>query len=113
MHDTIGNAMAPYELPCPRWGRSVHLTNSLVRILRVEDVNLADAKAHLSELVARAEAGEAIRISRRGKPVVQLTTLAQSRKPIDLATLRSVTDTLRLSADAPDTVQTMRDQARY
>nr|WP_294504983.1 type II toxin-antitoxin system prevent-host-death family antitoxin [uncultured Rhodopila sp.] len=79
----------------------------------MNDVNLADAKAHLSELVARAEAGEAIRISRRGKLVVQLTTLAQPRKPIDPETLRSVTDTPRPSADAPDTVRTMRDEARY
>nr|WP_294516265.1 type II toxin-antitoxin system prevent-host-death family antitoxin [uncultured Rhodopila sp.] len=79
----------------------------------MDDVNLADAKAHLSELVARAEAGEAIRISRRGKPVVQLTPLAQSRKPIDLKTLRLVTDTLPPSADAPDIVRTMRDEERY
>jgi prevent-host-death family protein len=33
------------------------------------NVNLADAKAHLSELVARAASGETVCITRRGKPV--------------------------------------------
>ncbi|MGL4286444.1 MAG: type II toxin-antitoxin system Phd/YefM family antitoxin [Phreatobacter sp.] len=36
-------------------------------------VNPADAKAHLSELVDRVEAGDSIHIIRRGKPVAQLT----------------------------------------
>ena len=42
-------------------------------------VNPAAAKAELSALVARAEAGEAIQISRRGKPVAQLTSLRRRR----------------------------------
>jgi prevent-host-death family protein len=62
-------------------------------------VNLAEAKVHLSELVARAEAGERIQISRRGKPVVQLSGLAQPRKPIRLAALRAVTDTMPESSE--------------
>ncbi len=36
-------------------------------------VNIAEAKAKLSELVARAEAGEEVVIARHGKPVVTLT----------------------------------------
>ena len=36
-------------------------------------VNIAEAKAKLSELVARAEAGEEVVIARHGKPVVSLT----------------------------------------
>jgi prevent-host-death family protein len=75
-------------------------------------VNLAEAKAHLSELVARAEAGECIQISRRGRPVVQLTSLAQPRKPIRLAALRAVTDTMSDSS-ADNVVRAMRDEARY
>lgn len=35
----------------------------------METVNLADAKAHLSELVDRVEGGDSIAITRRGKPV--------------------------------------------
>ncbi len=36
-------------------------------------MNIAEAKAKLSELVARAEAGEDVVIARDGKPVVSLT----------------------------------------
>jgi prevent-host-death family protein len=36
-------------------------------------VNVAEAKAKLSELIARAEAGEEVIIARHGKPVVILT----------------------------------------
>lgn len=35
-------------------------------------VNVHEAKTHLSELLARAEAGEEIVIARAGKPVVRL-----------------------------------------
>ena len=37
----------------------------------MDAINLADAKAHLSELVAKAESGATICITRRGKPVAQ------------------------------------------
>jgi|GEM_PF-172379 len=37
-------------------------------------VNVAEAKAKLSELIARAEAGEEVVIARGGKPVVTLAT---------------------------------------
>jgi prevent-host-death family protein len=36
-------------------------------------INIAKAKAKLSELVARAEAGEEVVITRHGKPAVTLT----------------------------------------
>ena len=75
-------------------------------------VNIAEAKAHLSDLVARAEAGETIQISRRGKPVAQISSLMQPLKRIDLATLRAVTDTMPESA-AESVLPAMRDEARY
>ncbi len=40
-------------------------------------MNIAEAKARLSELVARAEAGEEVIIARGGKPVVALTPRAK------------------------------------
>jgi len=39
-------------------------------------VNIAEAKAKLSELVARAEAGEEVVIARHGTPIVTLTPKA-------------------------------------
>jgi antitoxin (DNA-binding transcriptional repressor) of toxin-antitoxin stability system len=80
----------------------------------MEHVNLAEAKAHLSDLVTRAEAGETVQISRRGKPVVQLSIIARPRKPITLDTLLAVTETLRRSSETvDDVVRAMRDEARY
>jgi prevent-host-death family protein len=75
-------------------------------------VTLAKAKAHLSELVARAEAGEAIQISRRGKPVALLTSLTPPRKPIDVAAMRALTDSMP-DCGVDSVVLTMRDEARY
>jgi prevent-host-death family protein len=40
-------------------------------------INIAQAKARLSELVALAEAGEEVVIARGGKPVVTLTPRAR------------------------------------
>ena len=57
--------------------KNLDVTIILVRKLIMVEVNLAEAKAHLSELVARAEAGETIQISRRGKPVAQLNRVGQ------------------------------------
>lgn len=39
-------------------------------------VNIHEAKAHLSSLIARAEAGEEIVIARANKPVVRLVPVA-------------------------------------
>ena len=58
----------------------------------MDAVSLADAKTHLSELVDRVEAGDSIEITRRGKPVARLTGVAPPRKPIDLGSLKALTD---------------------
>ncbi len=42
----------------------------------MESFSLADAKAHLSELVERAEAGDPVTITRRGKQVARLIAAA-------------------------------------
>jgi len=80
----------------------------------VSAVNLADAKAHLSELVDRVEAGDSIDITRRGKPVAPLTAATGPRKPVDAALLRSVTSTMQPQPEsAADPVRSMRDGDRY
>ena len=76
-------------------------------------VNLADAKAHLSELVDRVEAGDSIDITRRGKPVARLTAVARPRKPIDAALLQSLTASMPQTQSAADLVRSMRDGDRY
>ncbi len=77
-------------------------------------VPLADAKAHLSELVTRAEAGEAVSITRRGKPVATLTRAEPPRRPVALAELRALTETQpRQEVSAADFLRGLRDESRY
>jgi prevent-host-death family protein len=77
-------------------------------------INLAYAKAHLSELVDRVEAGGSIDITRRGKPVARLTTVALPRKRIDRTMLQALTAAMQPQAqDAADLVRSMRDGDRY
>jgi prevent-host-death family protein len=72
--------------------------------------NLAEAKAHLSELVDRAIAGEPQIIMRRGKPVAQIVALEPKRKPLDIDRLRALTDSMKMGEEV---VTKMRDEARY
>jgi prevent-host-death family protein len=77
-------------------------------------ISLADAKAHLSELVDRVEAGESVDITRRGKPVARLTAVARARKRIDRRMLQALTAALPPQAEAAaDLVRRMRDGDRY
>ena len=79
----------------------------------MDTINLADAKAHLSELVDRVEEGESIEITRRGKPVARLTAVARPREPVDATLLRALTATMPPQAEgAADLVRSMRDGDR-
>jgi prevent-host-death family protein len=79
----------------------------------VDAINLADAKAHLSELVDRVEAGESIEIRRRGKTVARLTAAARPRKKVDVDRLRGLTATLPKQASSATLVRDVRDRDRY
>jgi len=80
----------------------------------MSSVNLADAKAHLSELVERAAAGEAVRITRRGKLVAQIVPADTPRKPINLGALQALTAAMpQQTESARETIRQMRDEARY
>ncbi len=77
-------------------------------------VNLADAKARLSAWVARAEAGETVSITRRGKPVARLIAAEAPREPIDIGRLRALTEGMRPQPEsAGDFMRALRDDARY
>ena len=77
-------------------------------------VNLADAKAHLSELVERAAAGEAVCITRRGKAVAQITAVDTPRKRIDPMALRAMTDAMPMQPQtARDLIRRMREDDRF
>jgi prevent-host-death family protein len=47
----------------------------------MHDVNLHEARPHLSRLLARVERGEEVVISRSGKPVARLVLIAAPPEP--------------------------------
>ncbi|MBB3234924.1 type II toxin-antitoxin system Phd/YefM family antitoxin [Phyllobacterium endophyticum] len=63
-------------------------------------VNIADAKAHLSELVGQVEAGETMDFLRRGKLVARMVPAETPRKPIDIEALRKLTQGLPVQAES-------------
>jgi prevent-host-death family protein len=76
--------------------------------------SVADAKAHLSNLIERAIEGEAVVITRHGQPVVELkplTTLVQPMSKADLDWLRSRRLARRIAGFDPGAfVSQMRDE---
>ena len=46
----------------------------------METVGLFEAKTHLSELIARAERGEEVVITRHNKPVARLVPMGRTRR---------------------------------
>jgi prevent-host-death family protein len=77
-------------------------------------VSVADAKARLSELLERVAKGETVRITRRGKPVAELTGIAKPRKPVDIEALRALTGSIPMQDEsAGDFTRRMRDSDRY
>lgn len=60
----------------------------------MDTMSLAAAKARLSEVVDRVLAGEPVQITRRGKPVVQITAVSPPRPAIDIEALRHLTDAM-------------------
>ena len=81
---------------------------------KMKSINLAAAKAHLSELVERAAAGEPVCITRRGKPIARLAAIEARRKRIDPLALRVLTDAMPVQAEPTGAfIRRMRDADRY
>ena len=77
-------------------------------------MDIAAAKAHLGDLVTRAEAGETITIERRGKPVAKLVPAEADRETIDVEALRAMVESMRKPGPLPENpVIAMRREARY
>ena len=80
----------------------------------MKTVSLAEAKAHLSELVSLASEGDTVQITRRGKPVAQITPIEKPRKPIDFEALRAlVSKSPKQPESAGEFMRKLRDDARY
>jgi len=80
----------------------------------MNSISLAEAKAHLSELVDRVEGGDIVSITRRGKEVARLTAADQPRRRVDPAMLRAITNAMPLQPEgAAAFMRRMRDEDRY
>ncbi len=80
----------------------------------MRNVKIVDAKANLSKLIERAAAGDTVRITRRGKPVAQITAVQAPRKRIDVSALRVLTEGMPMQREsARDFVRRLRDEDRY
>ena len=74
---------------------------------------VAEAKARLSELLARVENGEELVITRRGRPVAQLSPVRPVKRPPDWQAIRAFRESLpAMATSANDLVREMRD-TRY
>lgn len=76
-------------------------------------VSVAEAKAHLSEILDRVEAGEEVVITRRGRAIARLRAEASSkRKPLpSLAEFRAQMAVAKIPAG--EFIRKMRDEDRY
>lgn len=72
-------------------------------------VNLADAKARLSELLSEVEAGEELIITRHGTPIARVVPAHGPRKPLQsLAAFRAKLPRVRKSS--ADLIRRLRDE---
>lgn len=62
----------------------------VIKAFNMQTVNVANAKAHLSQLLDQVESGEAITITRNGRPIATLQPLYAQKKPLNLARLDAV-----------------------
>ena len=73
-------------------------------------VNLAQAKARLSELLDNVEAGQDVVITRRGRAVAHLSAVVSPRKPLQLRELAEFRATMpRLRRPAAELLRDLRD----
>jgi prevent-host-death family protein len=80
----------------------------------MKSVSVAEAKAHLSDLISKAAEGETVNITRRGKPVARLIAVQKPRKKVDVEMLRRVTEGMPpQKQSAGDFIREMRDSDRY
>lgn len=77
-------------------------------------LNLAEAKARLSELVTRAEGGETVEIMRRGQLAARIVPARKEGRPIDVAAIRAHQATFKdCDRERESSVVRMRRESRY
>lgn len=73
------------------------------------EISVSDAKAQLTELVRRAEAGDEVVLTRHGQPAVRLVPV---RRPVDAASRAALLEAVRVSAAVRLRAGTMAAQSQ-
>jgi len=76
-------------------------------------LNLAEAKARLSELTERVTHGDEVVITRHGKPVARIQQVRDKARRVDVAAFRRATAQQAEQAPAAGLIRELRDSARY
>lgn len=77
-------------------------------------VNLVEAKAHLSELIAVASGGSSVAITRRGKLVARIMPPGKQRRSVKLDELKALSAlSVGRVVDTEETMRVLRDDVRY
>ncbi len=72
---------------------------------------VAEAKAHLSELLDRVERGEEVIISRREKAVARVSQVRPPKEPIDWAAIDALRESIPFQeVPSVDVIRQMRDE---
>lgn len=80
----------------------------------MRSVSVAEAKAHLSELLDAVEQGEELEITRRGKPIAKVTPLPPPPRPLDVEAIRRrLADVFCEVEDSETAIRRLRDESRY
>jgi prevent-host-death family protein len=75
-------------------------------------VSVVNAKAHFSEMLAKAEAGEEVLITRRGVPVARLAGVSPTKHPPRLDDIDAFRASLKTTQErSADLIRRMRDEA--
>lgn len=76
-------------------------------------VNLAQAKAHLSELLDKVEAGEEVMITRYGRAIAHVRAATSAKQPLPLDELAALRASLPpLDRPSADILREARDEER-
>lgn len=75
-------------------------------------INLAQAKAHLSELLDKVEAGEEVVITRHGRAVAHISPASRPKRPLQLKELAEFRAAMpRLRRPSAELLREARDES--
>src|SRR5262249_55730585 len=81
----LSSSVDAHRRPCP-----VKMQFCLDRMQNMERIGIYDARAKLSELIERVQAGEEVVLTRHGEPVARLVAEKPRRKPTGAAVVARI-----------------------